>query len=294
MTAATNEAPAWFTAALAHPHRDNTVDVNGTAITYRTWGNPQQRGILLVHGGGAHLHWWDFIAPLLADDYYVVALDLGGMGDSGRRNEYTAESYIAEIIAVAGAAGLDNQSVLAGHSMGGAIALRVAVAHPDRFSHLLMLDSPLRPKTDAQEESGKARSPFQNKRFYPDFETAVGRFRLMPEQPVTNSWIFDFIAKNSLTETDEGWCWKFDDNAFKTRMFGQGSELADQLTVPLAIIYGQLSKFFDNETLDYMHEVLPDSTPFIPVPEAHHHLFLDQPLAFVTAIRALMRTWAER
>jgi len=293
MTSPTNEAPAWFTAALASEHHDGIVNVDGTDIIYRTWGDPNQRGLLLVHGGGAHLHWWDFTAPSLSDDYYVVALDLGGMGDSGRRSEYTAETYIAEIIAVADAAGLDNRAVLAGHSMGGAISLRVAVAHPQRFSHLLMLDSPLRPKTDAQEESGKARSPFQNKRVYPDFETAVGRFRLLPEQPDTSPWIVKFIAENSLTETDEGWCWKFDDNAFKTRMFGQGSELASDLTVPVAIIYGQLSKFFDAETLVYMRKILPGSTPFIAVPEAHHHLFLDQPLAFVTAIRALLRSWAE-
>jgi len=292
MTTPANEVPGWFTHALAQEHTDSKVTVDGTDIAYRTWGNSGHRGLLLVHGGGAHLHWWDFIAPFLADDYYVVALDLGGMGDSGRRPEYTPESYIAEIIAVADAAGLDNRSALAGHSMGGAVSLRVAVAHPNRFSHLLMLDSPLRPKTDDQEESGKSRSPFQNKRFYPDFETAVGRFRLLPEQPETSDWIVKFIAENSLTETDQGWCWKFDDNAFKTRMFGRGSELANQLTTPLAVVYGQLSKFFDTETLNYMRQTLPTSTPFIAIPEAHHHLFLDQPLAFVTAIRTLMSSWA--
>lgn len=292
MTSATIETPAWFTAALEYEHRDGTVEVDGTAIHYRTWGNPENRGVLLVHGGGAHLHWWDFIAPLLADEYYLVALDLGGMGDSGRRSEYTNESYIDEVVAVADAAGLDDRALLAGHSMGGAVSLRVAVAHPRRFSRLIMLDSPLRPPSDAQEESGKARSPFQNKRFYPDFETAVGRFRLMPEQPAVNPYIVSYIAKHSLKETAEGWCWKFDDNAFKTKMFGRGGDLINELTVPLAIIYGQLSKFFDAETLDYMHDLLPAGTPFIAVPEAHHHLFLDQPLAFVTATRALLKTWA--
>ncbi|MBL4623101.1 MAG: alpha/beta hydrolase [Immundisolibacteraceae bacterium] len=292
MTISIDTLPDWITAALAHDHQDGNVEVDNTSISYRCWGDPEQRGLMLIHGGGAHLHWWDFVAPQLAEHYYVVALDLGGMGDSGRRSEYTAETYIAEILAVADATGLDNQAVLAGHSMGGAISLRVAVAHPGRFSHLIMLDSPLRPKAEAQEESGKSRSPFQNKRFYPDFETAVARFRLLPAQPDTAPWILKYIAENSLTETAEGWCWKFDDNAFKTRMFGQGSELVDQLTMPVAIVYGQLSKFFDPETLTYMHENLPKSTPFIAVPEAHHHLFLDQPLAFITALRTLLMTWA--
>ena len=294
MTKNINTAPDWFTAAIAHHHQDSSVLVDGTTITYRCWGDPKQRGLMLIHGGGGHLHWWDFIAPQLAENFYVVALDLGGMGDSGRREEYTPASYIAEVIAVADATGLDSQAVLTGHSMGGAVSLRVTVAHPDRFSHLIMLDSPLRPKKEAQEESGKSRSPFQNKRFYPDFETAVARFRLLPAQPDTAPWILKYIAENSLIKTDQGWCWKFDDSAFKTKMFGQGSELVDQLTVPLAMIYGQLSNFFDADTLDYIRELLPDGSPLISIPEAHHHLFLDQPLAVVSVLRTLLTTWASR
>lgn len=285
--------PDWFNRAIDAPHHDHRIAVGTTEIGFRTWGDPSNRGVLLVHGGGAHLHWWDFIAPLLADDHYLVALDLGGMGDSGRRAEYTQESYIEELLAVATAAGLDDDTVIAGHSMGGAISLRAAVAHGDRFSHLIMLDSPLRPESDAQEESGKARSPFQNKRFYPDFETAVSRFRLLPEQPAVNPWLVEYIANHSLHETAEGWCWKFDDNAFKTRMFGRGGDLVEELKIPLAVVYGEQSKFFDVETLAYMRQLLPADVPFIAVPEAHHHLFLDQPLAFVTAMRSLLNTWAK-
>ena len=42
-------------------------------------------GLLLVHGNAAHAYWWSFIAPLLARDYNVAAMDLSGMGDSGWR-----------------------------------------------------------------------------------------------------------------------------------------------------------------------------------------------------------------
>ncbi len=44
-------------------------------------------GLLLVHGNGAHAHWWDFVAPYLTDDYHVVAMTFSGMGDPGWRDE---------------------------------------------------------------------------------------------------------------------------------------------------------------------------------------------------------------
>jgi hypothetical protein len=42
---------------------------------------------------------------------------------------------------------------------------------------------------------------------------------------------------------------------------------------------------------DYMFRMLDESVPFVAVPEAQHHLFLDQPLAFVAALRAVLAEW---
>ena len=82
------DPPEWFTKALATAPQERRVDVDGTTISYLAWGDPSPRGIVLVHGGGAHAHWWDHIAPLLALDRRVLALDLSGHGDSGRRDTY--------------------------------------------------------------------------------------------------------------------------------------------------------------------------------------------------------------
>ena len=48
---------------------------------------------------------------------------------------------------------------------------------------------------------------------------------------------------------------------------------------------------FPPEIRDYMTALLASRAPMIAVPEAHHHLFLDQPLAFVVALRALLAAW---
>src|SRR5487761_12732 len=94
-------SPAWFTEALAAPVTEGQAVVDGVPIAYRAWGGPGSRGVVLVHGGAAHSRWWDHIGPLLASDRRVVAIDLSGHGDSGRRESYSFDAWAREILAVA-------------------------------------------------------------------------------------------------------------------------------------------------------------------------------------------------
>ena len=75
--------PEWFVTAIGTPAKQAAIDVDGASIAYRTYGDREDRGIVLVHGGAAHARWWDHIAPLLAADHLVVALDLPGTATAG-------------------------------------------------------------------------------------------------------------------------------------------------------------------------------------------------------------------
>jgi hypothetical protein len=77
--------PAWFEQAVAQPFETSSVEVAGAKISYLRWGSRSRPGLLLVHGNGAHAHWWQYIAPFMAREYNVAAMDLSGMGDSGHR-----------------------------------------------------------------------------------------------------------------------------------------------------------------------------------------------------------------
>ena len=78
--------PDWFRWAISHPGQSQFVMVAGCRIHYLHWGReparPGERGLLFVHGGGAHSHWWSYIAPYFTRDFRVAAIDLSGMGDS--------------------------------------------------------------------------------------------------------------------------------------------------------------------------------------------------------------------
>ncbi len=60
-------APDWFRRALAVPFEQGEVDVEGATVRFLAWGEPGRRGLVFVHGGGAHAHWWTHVAAKFAD-----------------------------------------------------------------------------------------------------------------------------------------------------------------------------------------------------------------------------------
>ena len=88
----------WLDKCLATESSSSSISVDETLINYKTWGNPSNPIIFLVHGYSANSNWWDFIAPHFCNNYYVVAIDLSGMGDSDHRDLYSQDQYSKEIL----------------------------------------------------------------------------------------------------------------------------------------------------------------------------------------------------
>jgi len=137
------EAPFWFDHALDDRPEHFEVEVEGARISYRCWGAPDLPAIVLVHGGAAHAGWWDHIAPMIPDEYRVIALDLSGHGDSDRRDDYTLSTWAAEVIGVIDDAGVASPPIVIGHSMGGWVTITTAAEHPDRVAGIVLIDSPV-------------------------------------------------------------------------------------------------------------------------------------------------------
>ena len=123
-------------------------------------------------------------------------------------------------------------------------------------------------------------------------ELALARFRLAPEQPCENDYIVDFIARHSLKEVDGGWTWKFDPSIWTSRFsIGDTAERLRATKCRIAIMRGEMSVLMPPEVGEYMFSLLGHAAPVIEIPQARHHVMLDQPLAFVAALRALLADW---
>ena len=286
-----DRAPAWFTQAVATPCEDRFVRVDGCRIHYLRWGQAGKPGLCLVHGGFAHAHWWDWIAPFFTGAFTVVALDLGGMGDSGHRAKYALDTFAKEVVAVCAHAGLDDSPVVVGHSFGGRVAVRAGAEAGARMGGIVLVDYPIRPP-GYDNTRGQRRLTGRTKEIYPGIPAALRRFKLLPPQPCENAFILDYIARRSLTKVKGGWSWKFDPRIFDERDNRESADDFARLTCSVGAIYGQQSALFPPDIREYMSTLFAGRAPMITMPEAHHHLFLDQPLAFVVGLRVLLAAWS--
>lgn len=279
-------APAWFEEAIADPPEERRVTVEGAGIELLVWGAEGAPGLLLCHGGMAHAGWWRPIAPLFADRFRVAALSWSGMGGSDWRPAYSIDLYVEEVLACVKAAGLAaaGPPVIVGHSFGAAPVVVAAHRHGSGLGGAIVLDSGVGPPDPRH----YARRAMPGGRAYPSVEAALGRFRLMPEQPVANLFIVDLIARGAIRQTAEGWSWCFDP-AFVTRMQPWDSWSAfAQPRCPLAVVHGDRSRIVSPDLLARQRAQAPPGTPFVRLAHAHHHLMVDQPLALVAAIDALL------
>lgn len=291
MSSSRSPAPAWFTRAVAAPHRTTVVASAGVDVNVLSWGDPAAPGVVLIHGGAAHAHWWSFIAPQLSVDHHVAAIDLTGHGDSGRREHYELEAWAEEVVAVAEALGMD-QPILVGHSMGGFVAIVAASLHGDRFPGTIIVDSPVRRADPETDEAARGRA-FSNPKTYPSIGEAVRHFHLVPPQPCDNAYVVDHVATHSLRQVDGGWTWKFDPEVFRRFSDRPTPEYLAEIQGRVAVLHGEFSSIVTPDVIDHMDSLLGRTAPFVEIPQAHHHLILDQPLAFIAAVRALLADWSQ-
>ena len=98
--------------------------------------------ILLLHGFGAAIDWWDDIAPALAADHRVVRLDLIGHGGTeAPRTGYMIVRQAELAAAILDKLGVERVTVIA-HSMGGEVATALADMKPERIERMILIDSP--------------------------------------------------------------------------------------------------------------------------------------------------------
>jgi pimeloyl-ACP methyl ester carboxylesterase len=298
-------APQWFENALAQKPESRFVPVGGARIHYLRWGDVSKPGLLLVHGNAAHAWWWSFIAPFLAQDYHVAAMDLSGMGDSFWRTGpagYSMAMFAEEAMAVLKDAGMldaPKPPILVAHSFGGFVAMKTAAGYGERLSGIVIIDSPVHPPVrggSGQNGGPVDHKPHPHKR-YPSIASALARFRLMPPQPCENLFLLDWVARKSLTEATgpdgvPGFTWKFDPAIWRHFIVGDTAELLKMTRCRVAVFRGAHSALMPPKISAYIFDLLDRAAPVVEIPEARHHVMLDQPLALVAALRALLADWA--
>ncbi len=134
------EAAAAEEAGTGDPEPE-TIDADGTAINLLRMGDSEGPPIVLIHGFGGDLNNWMFNQPMLAERHRVYALDLPGHGRSAKDvGAGDLASLSATLLSTLDALEIESAH-LAGHSLGGAIALQAALDRPEQVASLTLVAS---------------------------------------------------------------------------------------------------------------------------------------------------------
>ena len=119
---------------------DGVLSVGGVDLHYRLQGNgPRQ--LVCIHGVGSYLDAWQGTINALDDGFRVLTFDLRGHGESSKvRGRYEIDDFVGDTLALADHVGFTRFS-LAGFSLGGLIAQRLALTHPERLKKLALLST---------------------------------------------------------------------------------------------------------------------------------------------------------
>jgi pimeloyl-ACP methyl ester carboxylesterase len=118
-------------------------EVDGFSLAWDEWGSDDAPTLVLIHGFSGSAHDFALHIPTLAKDRRVIAIDHRGHGrssNSGDEATYTVDHIVDDVIAWL-SANVDGPIDLLGHSMGGRVALRLAVARRDLLNSMILMDT---------------------------------------------------------------------------------------------------------------------------------------------------------
>lgn len=116
-----------------------TADNGGVRLAWESSGSGEP--VLFLHGLGGSMPDWDAQVPAFSRTYRVLRLDVRGHGRSDKpAGKYEVEEFASDAIAVLGAAGVDRAHIV-GISMGGMIALQLALDAPRLVRSLVLVNT---------------------------------------------------------------------------------------------------------------------------------------------------------
>lgn len=135
--------PSYVSLAERYANQESQwLTLGDLRVHYRDEGPRQAPTLVLVHGFAASLHAWEPWVQRLKRDYRIISLDLPGHGLTESKAGYrvSPSRQVQVIDDLTRALGVD-RFVIAGNSMGGAVAWRYTLANPDKVRGLVLVDA---------------------------------------------------------------------------------------------------------------------------------------------------------
>ena len=269
------------------PRRENFGQVGNLRLHYAAWGPKNAPPVLLLHGGAANTHWWDWVAPELAGSFRVLALDFPGHGQSmwPRPPRYRMQDFVAAVVGFGKSLGIRRLD-LVGHSMGGKVGMLVAAGHARLVNHLVIVDAT--PEVSADGLAEMRQIGTRPLRLFPARQVAARAFRLIPRETVAAPGRLRALATRSVWHRGRGRWSIGPDREFFGRVVPQVAwPVLPRIRCPALILRAERSSILPRQTAARMREAIPHAS-LLEVPDTCHHLTLERPRWVAGEIRRFL------
>ena len=256
---------------------DHTFTGRGVVLNYRLQG-VGSRALVCIHGVGSSLDAWEGVAAKLGDTFRILTLDLRGHGRSSLiKGRYEIDDFVRDVLALADHAGFEKFD-LAGFSLGGLIAQRLALTHARRLSKLVLLATVAGRTPEERERVAARLAALQSGDRGSHYDASVSRWLTEGCQQRHPELVARMRQRNAENDPD---CYAAAYRVLAQTDFGG---LIDQISVPTLIATGEEDQGSNPRMAHFMHERIPGSQLEI-LPGLRHSILIEAP----DLVAALMR-----
>lgn len=263
------------------PHDDcRVLNVRGVELNYRLQGTGSLP-LVCVHGVGSYLEAWDGVAARLGDACRILTFDLRGHGRSSKvRGRYEIDDFVDDVLALAAHAGFE-RFALAGFSLGGLIAQRLALTHSDVLTHLVLLATVAGRTPDERERVAARLAALQAGDRGAHYDASLSRWLTEAFQERHPELVAQLRKRNAENDPD---CYA---SAYRVLAQTDFGGLIDRIGVPTLIATGADDTGSNPRMAHFMHQCIPHSQLEI-LPGLRHSILVEAPDQVATLMRRFL------
>ncbi|WP_371185927.1 alpha/beta fold hydrolase [Thalassotalea maritima] len=229
--------------------------------------------VVVIHGLFGSMENLNMISRPLAQQYQVISVDVRNHGKSFHHDEMTYPAMASDVIALLDHLNIESASFL-GHSMGGKIAMTIALQHPQRINKLMIAD--IAPVTYPPHHND-----IINGLQAVDLQNINGRKQADEQlsQAVGDASVRQFLLKN-LAQDDNGYAWRVNLDVIQEKYSDIAAGFTDGcFTGDTLFIKGGESNYITAEHQGIIRSLFPNAKAKI-IQGAGHWLHAEKPIAF--------------
>ena len=259
---------------------ERTFSGRGVVLNYRLQGEGS-RSLVCIHGVGSSLEAWEGVAEKLSDSFRILTLDLRGHGRSSLiKGRYEIDDFVGDVLALADHVGFERFD-LAGFSLGGLIAQRLALTHGTRLRKLVLLATVAGRTPEERERVAARLAALQAGDRGSHYDASLSRWLTEGFQERHPELVQRMRQRNAENDPD---CYA---SAYRVLAQTDFGGLIDQIGVPTLIATGDEDQGSNPRMAHFMHERIPGSQLEI-LPGLRHSILIEAPDLVATLMRGFL------